>query len=62
MYPTPSSGPTATAEGTTTQFTNTYEVDLDANRSREVFSIEWAYPITDIGSTTVEEPDWLDEA
>jgi hypothetical protein len=37
-------------------------VDLDANRSREVFSIECAYPITDIGSTTVEEPDWLDEA
>lgn len=25
-------------------------------------SAEWRYSVTDIGSTTVEEPDWLDEA
>jgi hypothetical protein len=30
--------------------------------SGDTVSIEWAYSITDIGSTTVEEPDWLDEA
>jgi len=29
------------------------------SESGETVSIEWRYSLTDIGSTTVEDPDWL---
>ena len=28
----------------------------------DTVSVEWRYSLTDVGSTTVEEPSWLDEA
>ena len=61
-------------EVTVTDFSITVLVDDDGiarlttwtfvgeTASGDQVSIEWSYSITDIGSTTVEDPDWLDEA
>jgi len=39
----------------------TFTVSGETDDGTQV-SAEWRYSVTDIGSTTVDEPDWLDEA
>ncbi|WP_424000527.1 DUF7537 family lipoprotein [Haloarcula salina] len=46
-------------DGLARQTTWTLTGETDAG---ETVSVEWRYEVTDVGSTSVPDPDWLDEA